>query len=286
MKIGIIGFSESVNEMLQDSRNLAFSGYYTSENKSLDSKTINKHPDPQSILENSDILYINRDAKAFEIAKNAIKASTHLFFESPFIFTENQFNELFDLADENNVLLKFNQKVLQKEIYKKVTSKKEPDLLKVRVENPTEKNEEALQKKAIFEFASIFRNNIKSGIRKINACTNKQSGKYFTLNIYLDNDSNCELLFNSISREQQYSVELFYPDRLVFVDLINNNLAVTTKNNSKETEAKQKPNLIGKELNDFITNLPKLSSMPITIREENQYLLYVTYRLAEKIFQF
>jgi hypothetical protein len=54
---------------------------------------------------------------------------------------------------------------------------------------------------------------------------------------------------------------------------------------NKTKKAEQKRNLMIKELDDFKTNLSKLKSMPITIREENQYLLYVANRLSEKLFQ-
>ncbi len=287
MKTGIIGLSENVKVLLERARSLSLSGYYITDNiadESYIKESLKKYSSAWELTDQSGVLYINDDPNAFEIARNAIKSSTHLFIESPFLFSENEFNTLFELAHENNVLLKFNQKILQKEIYKKISSKQEPDLMKFRVEQPANKDLNLLKKQAIFEFASILRDNINSGIRKISVSKDRQSGKYFSLTVYMDKDSSCELLFNTIAAEKQINLELFYPDKLMHIDFTNNKTTSRNQKNAKTKEAHQKSNLMIKELNDFKTNLSKLKSMPITIREENQYLLYATYRIAEKIF--
>lgn len=288
MKIGIIGLSENVKEMLGDSARLSILGYYVTDSSSADSEyieSLEEYSSARELTEQSDILYINEDPNAFEIAKDAIKASTHLFLESPFLFSENMFNDLFELARENNVLLRFNQKILQKEIYKKISSNKEPGLLKFRVEQPENNDVKTLQKQVIFEFSSLIRDNINSGIRKINLSKDKQYGRYFSLTIQMDNDCGCELLFNTIAQEKQINLELFYPNKLLFIDFTNDKMISRNHKDNKTKKAEQKRNLMTKELDDFKTNLSKLKSMPITIREENQYLLYVANRLSEKLFQ-
>jgi hypothetical protein len=288
MKIGIIGFSESVEEMLENTSRLSFSGCYTSGNIASEAyikENLKEYTSARELIDQSDVLFINNDPEAFEIAKNAIKKSTHLLFESPFLFSETEFNELFELAHENNVLLKFNQKILQKEIYKKISSRQEPGLIKFRTDYPDNNAPKIQQKQVVFEFASILRDNIKSGIRKINISKDKQSGKYFSLIIHMDNDSSCELLFNTIAPEKRINLELFYPNRLVSIDFMNDKMISGNQKGTKIKEANQKPNLMRQELEDFKTHLSKIKSMPITIREENQYLLYFTYRLAEKVFR-
>jgi hypothetical protein len=287
MKIGIIGLSENVKQILENARKLSFSGYYTSDNivsnPDIENK-LKKYSSSQQLINQSEILYINADPEAFEIAKNAIKASTHILFESPYLFAENDFNDLFELAHENNVLLKFNQKILQKKSYKKTSSKQEPGLIKFRADHPNSKDLNTTQKQLIFDFASIVRDNINSGIRRINVSKDKQSDKYFSLTIQMDNDSGCELLFSRFASEQQSSLELFYPNRLVYIDLMNDK---KIHDNHKDTQTKgeaQDYSLMSKELEEFKSSLSKLKSMPITIREENQYLLYFTNRLTEKIF--
>ena len=288
MKIGIIGFSESVKEILENTRRLSFTGYYISGNTTADSdikESLEEYSSSRELIDQSDILLINGDPEAFEIAKNAIKTSTHLLFDTPFLFSEKEFNDLFELAHENNVLLKFNQKILHKDVYKKISSSQEPDLIKFRADIPNNKDIKSIQERVLFEFASILRDNIKSGIRKINISKDKQSGKYFSLTIHLDNDSNCELIYNTIASEKHIYLELFYPNRLVSLDFMSDKMISRNQKGTKTKGANQKSNLMKQELEDFKTQLSKIKSMPITIREENQYLLYFTYRLAEKAFR-
>lgn len=287
MKIGIIGESENVSEILKESYNFSYSGYYISNNKNPEPelpRKVQKYTSAEVLISDSDILYINENPEAFEIAKQAIKTSTHIFFESPFIFSENKFNELFDLAHETNVLLKFNQKILQKNVYKKINGNAEPDLIKIRIDSAGETAKNNFARQEIFEFATILRDNIKSGIRKINTYKDERTNKYFSLNIQLDNDSHCELLFNSIAHTGSFFLEFFYPNKVIHVDFTENKIKSTNHKTTSTKDTSQKQNLTKKELNDFITNLPKLTTMPITIREENQYLLYFTYRLLEKVF--
>ena len=287
MKIGIIGESESVKEIIKEGRRFSFSGYYSYNKKTPEIKLpprIQKYTTAQELIKDSNVLYINESPDSFEIAKQAIKTSTHIFFESPFILSENQFNELFDLAHETNVLLKFNQKILQKNVYKKINSKVEPDLIKMRIDSSEKSTQDEAAKEGIFEFATLLRNNIKSGIRKINTYKDPKTNKYFSLNIQLDNDSHCELLFNSIAHEDSFGLEFFYPNKVIYVNFHANKIKFINHKTTSTKDTSSQQDLTKKELEDFITNLPKLSTMPINIREENQYLLYFTYRLVEKVF--
>ncbi len=287
MKIGIIGESESVKEILKEGRRFSFSGYYRNNTEesalNLPAK-IQKYSSAQDLIADSNVLYINKSSEAFEIAKQAIKSSTHIFFESPFILSENNFNELFDLAHETNVLIKFNQKILQKRVYKKINGKAEPDLIKTRINFSEKSAENDAARAGIFEFATILRDNIKSGIRKINTYKDQKTNKYFSLNIQLDNESHCELLYNSISHEDEFSFEFFYPKKVVYVNFYENKIKFINPKTTSTKDAVPQQDLTKKELEEFITNLPKLSTMPINIREENQYLLYLTCRLVENVF--
>mgnify|MGYP000547709569 CR=1 FL=1 len=286
MKIGIIGDNKSINEILKDGQNFSLSGYYISEKTSTDSilpgKT-QKYTSPQDLIKESDILYINQNEEAFEIAEQGIKTSTNIFFESPFILSESKFNELFDLADETNVLIKFNQRILQEDVYSKINGTTAPDIIKTRIDSAEINPENTSVQKAIFKFASIVRDNIKSRIRKIHTYKDEQTNKYFSLNIQLDNDSHCELLFNSITHEDAFYLDFFYPNKLIHVDFPKNKIKFTSQKNTTTNDATPKQDLTKKELDHFISILPKLSSMPVNIREENQYLLYLTYRLLEKV---
>ena len=154
----------------------------------------------------------------------------------------------------------------------------------MRINSSEKSDQNKAAKTGIFEFETILRDNIKSGIRKINTYKDPQTNNFFSLNIQLDNDSHCELLFNSIAHEDEFYVEFFYPGKVIFLNFRENKINFTSHKNTSTKDASPQQNLTIKELKDFITNLPNLSTMPINIREENQYLLYFTYRLLEKMF--
>jgi len=287
MKIGIIGESESIKEIIKEGRRFSFSGYYRHSTEGPELKLprkIQKYTAAEELIRDSNILYINECPDAFTIAKQAIKTSTHIFFESPFILSEKKFSELFDLAHETNVLIKFNQKILQTRVYKKIKGNAEPDLIKTRINSSEKSTQNEAAKKGIFEFATILRDNLKSGIRKINVYKDPKTNKYFSLNIQLDNDSHCELLYNSIAHENEFYLECFYPNKVISLNFSENKIKSTNHKTTSTKDTSPQQDLTKKELEDFITNLPKLSTMPINIREENQYLLYLTYRLMEKVF--
>jgi len=295
MKVGIIGESKNLREIFGIPSNgqgkFTISGYYAKTQGEAQITTpnyITQYENAEELINDSDILYINDHPEALEIARKAVKVSTHLFVESPFLFKEKEFDQLFELADETNVLIKFNQNILQNQTFKKHHTKAFPEMLKVRIDRFDQEPDEGPLKEHLFQFATILRNHTRSGIRKINLYKGKHTDNFFSLNVHLDNDTNCEFMYNSITEKDRFFVELFYPEKLTQINLTENRVTIIDKQSAKNKDISPqqgKTDLTQLEINHFVADLPKLQSMPVTIREENQYLLYLTHRLSEKLLQ-
>lgn len=294
MKLSVVGKIEDIKKVVvsesKKQDHFSWTGFYSSDTISsaaLQSLNIQQFSSIDEMIDHSEMLYIySDDRNAFEISKKAVKNSVHLLFESPYIFGEEQFEELFKYANETNVLLKFNQELLQRPLIKNIRFKTQPDYLQVRI-NKTETESEQEVNKSLFHFATILRSQIQSGIRKIHTC-GTIADEFFSLYIQMDNGSCSELLYNTLNEKGGFQLELFFKGKRIQADLQEGALRKIRRNAKgvsadEEILPEKKDDSISKELKDVIKNLPDLRSEPTTIREENHYLLYLTHQLRKAI---
>lgn len=292
MQIGLSGFSNNTNKLIDKlfkEKNVSVAGFFSDKEKNT-SNDIKKFQSAEELIKNSDIIYFIKPDSAFQISKMAIKSSRHLFFDSPYMLPKHEFEYLFELSKETNCLIKFNQQILQKRIYQHTKGKLEPTLLKVKRAINLYRNHKKIIEKTLFDFISISRDNIQSGIRKIYFQPVQGENELpvtFSLNVIFDNGNSSELLFSRITQDEQYTLYSYQKDRNITIDLINNTSLIHSFN-EKEIEKQEikkanNQNKLAKELCTFAEQLNNNKDKPLTIREENQHLLDLTDTIVNKV---
>ncbi len=289
MTIGFIGYNnkiEKVAEQINKSSKFSLSGFYTSGNlKEVKFKAL----DQQEIIDQSEILFIGKEEADLNICSNAIKKSKHLFFEAPFIFTVTEFRELFELAKESDSLIHFNQYFLNDPIYNKI-AKLSPDLIKCKISYSPLENKSEKQKQDIFKLTALIQNIKKTGIRKINTHPGSHlKNQYTYLSVQFDNGLLVSALINSINTENEFILHTFQQNQQYKIDLLNHEITshkLKTKEKQTETSKKQfkhKDNLYFEEIKRFFETIRSKDDKPVTIIEESEEILELTYRIKKEL---
>jgi len=288
MKIGFIGYNKNIKRIIDQinkSRNLSLSGIYSLENDQNKSVTLNQ----QEITSQSDIIYISEEETEFSLCRHALKASKHLFFESPFIFSISEFRELFELAKESDSLIHFNQYFLNQPIHKKI-AKLSPGIMNCQISSPTEKNEKKEQKHYIFQLISIIQNIKKTGIRKISAHPDSdKKDQYMLLLIQFDNGLAVSTVINSICKENEFRIQALQQNQHHKIDLLKHEIIthqLKVKQNQTEINKQQfksKENLFFEEIKHFLTLISSKDEKPVTIKEKSEEIMELTHKVMEAI---
>ncbi|MFO8234911.1 MAG: hypothetical protein R6U04_05885 [Bacteroidales bacterium] len=291
MKIGFIGFNKHIGKIINQSQTdneLSIAGIYASRTKSLQNANTKHFTSPEELAENSDILYISCSEPANEISQYAIKKTRHLFFESPFCLTKYEFDKLFNLANETNSHIKFSQEILQKQIYREIKSKLNPHILKFNIYD----NQETILKQHIFDFVTLTREIIKSGIRKIyhHKVPNKTgTAQSLSLNILFDNGKTAECFLTQITNTEKLLLQAYQESITIEIDFKNNYATISSLEGEtvEMTEYKKTDNQ-DKTIKDLILyakNISNTQQKPLIVREENYHILSITHELINTIQQ-
>ncbi|MFP4046789.1 MAG: Gfo/Idh/MocA family oxidoreductase [Bacteroidales bacterium] len=288
MKIGFIGYNKHTGRIIdkiQNDNKLSLTGIYSSHDISLKNNSLTIHT-PEKLMDESDILYISDSEGSYDICQYAIKESRHLFFESPFCLTLEEFERLFHLANETNSHIKFSQEILQKQIYTALRKSLNPVIIKFNIFD----NKENELKNHIFNFVTITRELVKSGIKKI--YYNKTSNDFdtalsFNLNLIFDNGRTAECFVTQITDVEKVMLQAYQESEAIEIDFKNNYATIASwkgetieKNEFKRTDNKEKTI---EDLIQFAENISTNNQKPLIVREESYYILTVTHKLLDTI---
>ena len=293
MQIGLLGYPNNTNKLIDKlfkQNGMAVPGYYSS--KSTASTHLVKQFDSiPELINHSDILYLLDEEHAYEASMIAIRESRHLFFDSPFLLQKKQMDELFELSTETSCMIKFNQEILQKQIYQKLKDQLNPEILKFYIGINSFRNQKKIIQKYLFDVVSVTRDNIKSGIRKtyLQSIPGKNGNPLtFSLNILFDNRKAMEFLFTQITEKEYFSMHSYQNNDIINIDF-KNNYATHSEFKGKhiETQEYKKVNNQNKtaiDLKEFVEELGRQTDKPIIVREENQLLLSLTSKFVSAVF--
>jgi hypothetical protein len=294
MNIGFIGFSNNTNKLkdrLFNTQGISISGVYSSQKEVSTPDSFRSFRSAEDLVAESDILFISEDEEAADISKLAVKKSVHLYFESPLFLPKSEFDTLFHLSRETNCLIKFNQNILQKQIYQQVKDKLNPSILKVNIGTRVLRNQQKVLKQHIFDFISIIRDNIQSGIRKrlFHSIPGKNSTPA-TCNIHLvfDNGKTADFFYTQLTESEYHTTDSFQETENIHIDLKNNQAFIAElkdkKINSRHLKKVNNQDKLARDLNQFVHYLDDSKNKPVTIREENQFLLSLYHELISEVF--
>lgn len=108
LKIGAVGTDEVINKIIHNAsyvNGLVFNNIFYDEEKYFDFSldTVDTYDD---LIKDNDIIYVaTRPEKRYEYIKEALLNHKHVISESPIALTEENAKELFEIANNNNVLL-------------------------------------------------------------------------------------------------------------------------------------------------------------------------------------
>lgn len=288
MKIGFIGYNKHTGriiEKIQQDKKISFAGIYDSAEISL-KDNVTRVAHPEQLIDTSDILYVSNNDFSYDICQYAIKEGRHLFFESPFCLSIEEFDKLFHLASETNSHIKFSQDILQKQIYKALQKSLNPVIIKFSIFD----NKENELKNHIFNFVTITRELVKSGIKKI--YSNKTSNDFntalsFNINIIFDNGRTAECFVTQITDNEKVILQVFQESEAIEIDFKNNYATVSSWNDGaietneyKRTDNKEKTI---EDLLQFAGNINTNNQKPLIVREEGYYVLSITNRLLNMV---
>ncbi|GEM_PF-6738052 len=288
MKIGILG-TYPRDEVVTPHRDMAVSGIYPAQ------KTPPRNGSPvyssmDAFMADSDVLFIARDAPSvYEITKEGVKATRHLFFEFPFILSQDQLAHLYGLSAESRSLVQLNQSLLHHPLYEAVKQEVAPGQVVVRIDSPTHYQTPESMQGLIFEVASMLKDVVGSGVRSFTThviqtpAESLVPGSY-QLNLAFDNGCHALMLVNHLTEKESFGVEFFQEGTHYELDMLKgealNYERARAKSRRLKKAAPDYSQLTNKAFHDFLVSINQ-SRLPLTINEQGE----TAYNLARSLIQ-
>ncbi|MCF8335395.1 MAG: hypothetical protein K9H65_02220 [Bacteroidales bacterium] len=291
MRIGFIGNSTFPARMVSSFQQKGHSvcGIYHSRKTKL-TADMEEYSSAESLIAAADLVYIaDDDLPLFEISKIAIKETTHLFFESPFILDHEAFRHLFHLANESGSVIRFNEKLLIHPVYASVKSQLEPLFISFRMDSSEECMKYDTLRDVLFDIVSIIWDTGHRNLRKMNFLPleyNTQRPGTFFFDMDFANGTHVNILFNHLTREARFQTELIQTSKRFFMDFTRSKLSVyDSKEGASEHGFKEfgsEAGLIVEDFRSFVLNLGN-ANLPLTINEDNEAMLSLTHLLLQEM---